>query len=81
MVLMHGVHKDYIYDQVVPSTNAGMVRPEDKEGRDEVDITAVYDAYNMKPASAKQQILSRAINLCDEEQIDRPTYIIEELKW
>ena len=70
MVLMHGVHKDYIYDQVVPSTNAGMVRPEDKEGRDGVAITAVCDAYNMKPASAKTQNLYRATNLRDQDHIE-----------
>lgn len=80
MVLKHGVHKDAIYAQNLGRIST-MLRPSDQGDGDDTEITAPDDTFNTKAPGIKQQILSKTLQICDEERISRPTYIIEELKW
>jgi ribonucleotide monophosphatase NagD (HAD superfamily) len=71
MVTRHGVHKKALYATSIHST----------EGISESAYDAICDDYNIKTPSSKQTILNRVIELCDDEEIVRPTYIIEDLVW
>ena len=72
MVLKHGVHMDAIYSAM---------RPHDREKADSMGVVALQDNLNPEDITTKQQILSQTIKICDKEQVSRPTYIIEELRW
>ena len=87
----HGIHKDFLYreEEIGKEEEKGRMKfkceyTEEKvltDGITEDCIAEIRSTYSMKPYSSKQQILSRVVELCAEEGIPRPTYIIESLVW